>query len=493
MRITKKTILFTLLFFISLVPRGIELLSSSNYFGSEQGMEYLITKEIFVDYKIVLVAPQGSFGDILKPAGFNYLLGIPFVIASGNPFGGRIFMFAISMLTIMVAIVLTRRMFGYTTSFFICFFLAISSNLSHLAGRIYTPAFIPILIILLLFAIFKAIKGDSRFIFFSAFTIGLTSHFEMATAGKLGVMFFIVLIYLAITNRISTRHVLMSFLVFLIPLMPMIVYDLSHNFQNINGILKMFSAGIDHTAEFSSSKFMIIIMNRIDVFRWNFISTFSPHFIIWTIILTWIIVGSYIYINKTKKYSPQKIVAISLFILPIASFFLLIFYPGNIVQWWLLELVIGYCFLLGIIFGVFWRKKYARSLIILTLIILFASFFNRTYTLYTREFTYPLSLDLYVREIGPIRFIFEDAQGRPIDLKIFSRNSKSNYEYLLWWYRKKNYPQSVFGKDEKITYSLVEQESINSLAYKKYVNNNNKILLNTKLFGGFIVQKWENK
>lgn len=488
---TKKTIIYILLFIISLLPRSMELFSDNNYFGFEQGLQYLITKEIFVDHKITMASFQGGFGDILKPAGFNYLLGIPFILASGNPFVGRIFMFAISSLTILLAIILTNRMFKPITAFFICLLLTISSNMYHLAGRMDTPAFIPILIVLLIFLVSKILSGNKKILPLAAFVIGLTAHFEMATSGKLIPLFMVLLVYLSIKKTISYRYFFISVIFLIIPLLPLLIFDLSHNFQNIHGVLKLFEASGRHVRQDFALLSLNVIANRLDVFRWNFLSTFSPHFLIWPLILLWILAGSFIYLRKKISDLSEKKLVFILVTIPFVYFIMLIFYPANIVQWWLFELGVFYCFLVGIIFGYFWNKKYFRFLIILTLIILFSAFIHRIVILYQNEFVFYSSVDKYIHESEPIRYIFDDAKKNTFSIKIFSSHPSANYDYLIWWYETNKYDFMSDTKYGNIIYMLFERDYLLSLGDEKL----SKILevgtvMNTKVFkSGFIIKK----
>ena len=485
---TKLFLLFSLICLIALIPRSIELFSRSNYFGSEQGVEYLVTKKILIDHEIILTAHQGGLGGFLKPAGFNYLLATAFAVTSGNPFGGRVLMFLISMITVIISFIVGANLFSLRTAFFISFLLAISPNLSHYAGRISPPFIIPLLTVLLILFFYKTLQGNKRFILPIAFTIGLTSHFEMATTGKLWAIFLVILFFLVIKKKIPFTFLFGSFLFFVLPLLPIFIFDLQNNYFNIKGILKLLSAGGNHAISSSMPVLINTLSNRLSVFNWNFQSTFSPHFLIWPVMLVGVYMGVFVYLKENRKGSPEKYLVLFLSLIPVIEFIMLIFYPENIVQWWLIELTIAYCFLLGILLNFFWRKNYLRIFIVVMLCILFGSFALRTNALYKREFFYPLSVDSYVHESEPINYIFQDAKSQSFNIFVKSLNPQSNYEYLIWWYgtRAKRFPSR---EKADVLYVLVEPDYIKN--HKEFnMDSKDSILLDTKIFwSGFVVQK----
>lgn len=474
--------IFLLILLIALVPRIIELFSTSNYFGSEQAENYLLTKKIVVDHQIILTARQGGFGGFLKPAGFNYFLIMPFIIASGNPFGGRVFMFFISVLTVVVAFILSNRMFNLTTAFFVSFLLAISPNLSNFAGRIWPPFVIPIFSVIVLFSLYKGLEGNKKFVLLMAFIIGLTSHFEMATTGKLSLLFFIGLFFFLMRKKISYLLFFFSIALFVIPLSPLFISDWIYGTQNLIGIIKLMGHGTNH---------VIDIGNRLEVFSWNLLSTFSPHILIWPGILLTMNVGTLIYLKTHKNNSAQKYLVLSLWLIPIIYFIILLFYPENIFGWWLIELTVFYCFLLGIVLGFFWEKFYYRLLVILILAVLFISFVRKTYNLYKNDFAFPKTIDMYVKESSPIKYIFEDAGKKPFTIVVYSSNPPENYDYLIWWYQTNIYKYSQNKQKSKLSYALFERDYYRFLGDKKvnllFGKSN---VLSTKIFpSGFIVKK----
>ena len=489
MRLNKKiSLLLIIIAIITIIPRGLEIFSSSNYFGSEQGVEYLATKSIVIDHKIILTAHQGGFGGFFKPAGFNYLIAIPFILAKGDPFGGRIFMFAISVLTVLFAFIFTKHMFNAKTAISVVFFLAISSNLSHYAGRISPPFVIPILTVFFIYSIFKICKKNHKFILLTAFILGLMMNFEIATSVVLFIEFFIILCIFCLKKIIPYRYLFFCIVILVFFISPLLIYDVNHNSHNLNGIAKMLGSALNH-AQNIFLNWSQIITNRFSVFSWNYFSSITPQKLISVPIFFLMYLGAFFYIKDKKIFIEHRLLMLFIIISPILTFIMLLFYPGDIMQWWIIQLSIFYCYLIGIIVTYFWYRRIIFKILIFFFIsTLFLAFISRTYTLYKQDFLFPPSA--YIIENEPINYIYKDAKGKPFSILIYASRALQNYEYLLWWYGTK-YQNAPVKKSKKGTlYELIE----NSQDIQKKLDlleslDNGTMVETKKLKYGFIVRK----
>lgn len=480
-----KIILITI-FILAIIPRGIELFGTSHYFGNEQGIEYLVTKSIAVDHKSVLTAHQGGLGGFSKPAGFNYLLLIPYIFTNGHPFGGRVFMFAISVLTVFLAFFTTKKIFNAKTALFITFFISISSALSHYAGRISPPFIIPILTVCLVYTIFKIFKGQYKYFIIATCIAGLMVNFETATSAVIALEIFILLVIYIVKRKTSYWYFIFYFLILVGFLSPLFINDLIFNSENFKGIIKLFSVVGQNNQSLHMSNIQEIINNRFSVFSWNFYSTFTPRNLVSIPLLLFMFLGSIFYIKDKKNLFEHRLLVIFLTISPLFTFIFLLFYPDNIVQWWIIQLSIFYCYLAGIIAAYSWKKKKFRILTFLLILILLLAFTSRTYSLFKREFAY--SRNLYITESEPIEYIYKDAKGMPFSILVYAPNPLENYEYLIWWYGNNKYHYFPTN-NKKVTslYIIVEDPTPHNL--KKIKSLNKGVIVDSKNIGGFLVQK----
>ena len=468
---------------IAVFPRVIEVFNPYNYFfDPEQGVEYMVTKSIVIDHKVVLTAWQGGLGTFSKGPGFNYLLAIPFILAQGDPFGGRIFMLIISILTVPLAFIFANRMLGLRTATIISFLLAISPNLKDYAGGISPPFVIPLLTVFFIYFLFEALHGNKKFIPFLVFVVGLMTHFEMAAAEVLLVLLILTGFICLIKKTIPYRYYLLSIAAFALSIFPLIIFDLTHNFYNVKGILNMFNAGSTQTSNYMSSGIGNLFANRISVFGWNFVSTFSPNLIIWVIVLAVMLTGIFQIIKDKKLMQEKKTFVLYLALIPVFSFLSLMIYPGNTInQWWIVYLTVIYCFLLGTVLNYLWGKNKLRLLIIFVLSILSIAFFNRTLFIYRTQYVYAPAT--YIKEDQAIKFIFKEAKGNQFGIVVLSSRPQQNYDYLIWWNGEK-YSYQPYRTPKKTYYVIIEPNLI-------YETNSTpgKLIMTTRLSDGFTIEK----
>lgn len=494
----KYWILLILLATIATIPRALEVFNPYNYFFEpDQGHEYLATKSIVVDHQIVLVAPQGGnpeggLGGFFKGPGFNYLLAIPFILTNGDPFGARIFMLTISVLTVIIGFILTNQILGLRTASLISFLLAVSPNLKDYAGSAWPPFVIPILMVLFIYCLYKVSHGQFRFILLLAFIIGLMMHFEMATAGVLMLLFFLSLLICLLTRTLPYRYCILSLLLIAITISPLIIYDIQHDFYNAKGIMNLIAQTKSPIDAHSTFSFFDLIKSRFNVLGWNFISTFSPNLIIWLSILAIMLVGLIMIFKDRKIIHKKKLFIFSLGFVPFFTFIVIMLYPGQIVpQWWLISLVVIYCFLLGIILDYFWTTTKLKPLTIVLLIVLTLAFLNRAIFKFRTQFVY--SPHTYIKETEPINYIFKDAEGKPFGILMLARRPLEidNYNYLIWWIGHTKYNYQPYREKKGLYYIIIEPNASIALNDKESLNKlrSGKLIKTKMMSNGFVVEK----
>ncbi len=479
----KYWILLIVVTIIAIFPRALEVFNPYNYFfNPEQGIEYLVTKSIVVDHQVVLTAHQGGFGDFFKGPGFNYLLTIPFILTSGDPFGGRLMMLVISVLTVPFAFIFSNRMFGLKTASLISFLLAVSPNLKDYAGGISPPFVMPLLTVLFIYFLFMAFHGHKKYIPLLIFIVGLMTHFEMAAAGILLTLLILTGLVCLAKKTIPYRYYLLSIGSFALAVLPLIVFDIKNDFYNVNGVVKMIDTGKTQASNSLLSDLGNLISNRIDVFAWNFISTFSPNLTIWLLVLIIFLFGVFLFARNRKVPRKEKIFVSYLGLIPVFSFLFLIIYPGNVInQWWIIYLTIIYCFLLGIVLNYLWKYSKIRLLIVFTLFVLSLAFLNRTIFIYKTQFIYPP--DTYIKEDSAIKYIFRNSKVKPFGIVVLSARAQENYDYLIWWNGRK-YNYQPYRIPKKTYYTIIEPNITYSSDKTPGV-----LIESKKMQNGFIIEK----
>jgi len=273
----KKTILFfCLILILGIIPRIITAFSNLP-FTDEAGYSLLVSKKIVFDHIFPLVGFNLNYEwHITKGPGWFYTLAIPIILGNGNPIFAKIFTVFADLVGITFTFYLLKKAFDLKTATLVSFFLSVSPWFIDQVGYIWPPFFAPIFIILFLLFTMKFIQGKKNYSLLIALMLGFIGQYEIA------IMIFllgqiIILLPLAFKKKlIDLKRLLYSFLVFVITMLPIIIYDLTHNFYSLRGFVILFSELSKGHGQSILSK----LPQRVDTFTWGFRSTFSPNIIL---------------------------------------------------------------------------------------------------------------------------------------------------------------------------------------------------------------------
>jgi hypothetical protein len=279
------------------------------------------------------------------------------------------------------------------------------------------------------------LQKKEKYLPLAIFTVGLMAHFEIATAATLLASLVLLVPILFIYRLTSLRTIIVSIAAFILAQFPLIVFDLRNNFLNTRGIINL----ILKPAVVESS-LIDRFDSRIDVFGNNFIATFPVGEFLLPVLLLVILVGVLLFIRDDKNSFAEKSFVIYLVITPALLFLFFLKYSSLMWGWWILELNIYYCFLLGIVLVYLWRKTSLRLFIGGVLLIFIISYIYQTFNFYMNDFDDFGGTHKIKGKLQVIDYIYNDAEGKPFSLFIFTPPVYTYaYDYLIWWYGKNKY------------------------------------------------------
>jgi len=490
--IKKKNFAFFLLAIVILgsIPRSIEVISGNFLFGYDQGVFFQAVKEIVVNHKLTLIGTQVGGGGFFQGPGWYYLLSIPFYLWRGNPYGGMVLMLMIGILTIVLSVVFGRKIFDIKTALTIGFLVAVSPAIIAQSRFIWPPFIISLLSVFFIFFLYKVLQGLSKFFPLLTFIVGLMFHFETATGATLLFQLLIISPLFFIKKMVSLRFYILGLLSFLSTQIGLFMFDLRHDFINTKGIMKLF---ISNNGDDSAISRVDLIVGHISVFKSNFLSSFQMADSIWPLLFIVLVFGLASYFRDKKIKKVQKWLVLYLATSPLTLFIIFIFYLSGIWEWWILELIIFYCFLFGIILTYLFKSKLMRFFVMAIYIIFFFSFIDKTIFFYKNDFNDFGGTHKIRGKIEAIDYIYKDAKGKKFGLLVFTPPVYTYaYNYLLWWHggQKYNY---ISQEDKKgVFYLLIEPDSGKPWSYKGWLETVIKtgtILETKELPSGFIIQK----
>src|SRR3990167_1835456 len=303
-------LIFIFLIALGILSRAVEVVNGNYIWGFDHGREYLMVKDIVDSHNLRLIGTAlgaGSAGiqGIFHGPGYYYFLAIPYIIFHGDPYGGVILMFIFGVGALIVGFLLGKKMFGNTGALLLTTLLALSPPLIAQARAIWSPfpsTFFVMLSLLFTYLInVPKIKKQNILVFLSAFFAGFVYNFEFAIALPLtlGLIVYCILIF----GRKKIMRYVYLLLGFLAAYLPMIFFEIRHNFMALNGLYSYFTS--PHKP--NSLNYLQNLADHFGAFSYNLIDTFPRQTLISPVVL-YIILAVFlvIIIKKEKKQDTRK-------------------------------------------------------------------------------------------------------------------------------------------------------------------------------------------
>lgn len=469
---------FVFILIIAVIPRFIMLFTRRIVsFESEQGMDLLVAKDILVKDVFPLVTSNHALLWHMLPRipGWYYLLNIPFVLGNGDPFWVKAMTGLVSVITIVFVFFVAKSAFNLKTAIATSILLSISPWLIEQTGQYWPPYIIILPVAVYFFATIKFLEKKQNYAILMALSIGVMVQFEIITA-FLCLIQTLLIMPLAIKYKyINIRTLVLFVLMLFLTLLPNILYDLTHKFYYLGG----FSQLTDGFAKGSASNIVNIFWQRIDAYTWNFRSAFSPNIIKSFFLFAVMYLGVYMFIKDKKVAYSKKLFVVYLALTPFISFFISFFYPSTIHAWYLLDLTILYCFLLGIILGYFLERPNLKILSVAILLSLTVISSIKTSEIFRNEFFLSFGVSRIAQAL-PVEYVFKDANGQQFNYILLDKTlHRYDFDYLFWWYGAKKYSYQPSTSEQKLTYYILDKTDAN----KETLPDNLKgKIINTKNF-----------
>jgi len=406
------------------------MLGSLHPFIGDQGWFYVSARDL-INGQIPLVGITASYTWLSQGALWTYMLAPFLYIFNFDPVGGAYLSAILGVLSVLIIYILAKEMFKSEEMALISAALLAVSPLSIAFFRMpYHTSPIPLAILIFIYAIYKFSSGKYYYLVLASFMLGILYNLALVTM-VFWVLTFIILIKVRYFNF---KLYLASFFAFLVPMIPMILYDFRQfsGFYQLTALPRLIKVGLFDSGGFNPRVYLnvfesLLVYNQLLIFTLNKVISFgilifSLLFLIWQstkrrksdfsdadfILGLWVfipIIG--IFINKTPSAA-----------------YLPMFYPGII-------LLIAYVFV-----KIIQRNIKLRPIIYaLFLLIFLTNFYSVISTLYSTKTTRVVTISDNKRVA---REIVERSQGKPYNLVSVGpgsefENNLKNFEYLTWW------------------------------------------------------------
>ncbi len=481
-----------LLIALGILMRATEVINKNYVFGFDHGREYLMVRDIVENKDLRLIGTQlgaGSAGiqGIFHGPGYYYFLAIPYILFSGDPYGGVVLMFVFGLGAIFLSFLIGKKSFGTIGGIILATFIALSPPIIAQSRFFWSP-FPSTFFALIAFYFVYQIRKNYKYAFFASFFSAFVYHFEFAIAVPLLIaLFFYSLVVLKINN---IKHYGVMFLGAIIAALPAIIFEVRHNFMAIRGAFSYVASPVrdSHAPSF--------LQNQIDhfgAFILNFSDTFPNRELFPPLFLFVLIsVPLFIYIAKEKDKSIRQFV-IYLLILTAITFVSFMPLRNAVYQYYLFHLVVVYSFFCTYILVKSFKKDKAIfaifSVVMLLYIITSVPKFIQTFKYDIDDYGGIAKIE---GKVDAIDYIFADAKGEKFGLLVFSPPVYTYpYDYIILW-RQNRYNYFPHQSKKGVFYLLIEKDPDKPWSYKGWLETvikSGRVIKEVTLPSGFIIQK----
>ncbi|MEK7533749.1 MAG: glycosyltransferase [Patescibacteria group bacterium] len=433
-------------------------------FIGDQGWFYLSARDMILTGNIPLVGITSSHVWLHQGPLWTYILSLMLSLFNFNPISGVYLTVFLGIITILVIYISCSDMFSKKVGIIAASFYAMSPLTIMHSRFAYHTSPIPLFTILFILFLYKWVSGKSIYFPLIIFTLAILYNLELATA-SLWFVLISILIYGFwkkkpwLKNTYKKNIILLSIVSFIIPMLPVIVYDINHRFPQTVGfavwiVYKVFKFVI-HFGQLSvlnnnGSLLLSFFYNNIQ--RLLFLPDGRVAVLLFITSLSYFFYSLY-QMHKNKKYNIGHIIIANIFIISGIGLFinqtpseayLPMFFPLVIIIQALL------------MFNVLNKKHFSYAGILLFILIAFIN----SYSIINNGYS-------YIRKEKNITFT--DRLNASHEIISYSKGNKynligkgwlsefdsytMNYQYLTWWMgnapAKENSEIKIFVTEEK--------------------------------------------
>lgn len=207
------------------------------FFGMDQEYEAFIVKNIVSLRHFPLIGVNASDTGLYLGPAFIYFAAIPFALFGGNPIGWGITASLLGVFTTYLIYWVGRRIFSTRVGLIASFFYASSFMVSYYDRNFWNPTPIAFLSVVVGYLLIKLSHNIGRYLplLALAFGIGIQSHLSFFVFTP-----FILYVLWRESKHIPRKILLASLGLFLLLQLPLILFDVRHNFTNSRALVQLF-------------------------------------------------------------------------------------------------------------------------------------------------------------------------------------------------------------------------------------------------------------
>lgn len=231
--VNKRRVFLGLIFFTAVLIRFYKLDTLMMFIG-DFGWFYMSAKDMIFTGNIPLVGITSSHTWLHQGPLWTYMLAFILFLFKFNPISGGYFAAFLGMVTTWWMYIYGTEMFGRRVGLF-SFVLFAFSPLVIIHSRMpYHTAPIPLFTLFFVYSVYRWLSGSNIFFPVALFLLAILYNFELATVPLVTLIFLPMLLKILKRNFFlrftHTKIVILSIVGFLIPMIPVLIYDIHNGF-----------------------------------------------------------------------------------------------------------------------------------------------------------------------------------------------------------------------------------------------------------------------
>jgi hypothetical protein len=477
-------------------------------FYYDQGRDALVIWKLWHEGKLFLIGPVTGLAGIFLGPFYYFLIAPLYLIGGGNPIIPSIFLSLLSVIALAVVYKMGVEMHSRTAGLIAATVGGFSYYMIYNSRWLSNPNPMFLISVIFLYFLWRIISGGkSLWWVMSAFVIGISLHFESASA------FFYIFIFLIFSvwrlvkfrkliNPIlfikelgrnvnsQKKWTLFMILAFLITLMPQIIFNFKHENILLNNFLRLFT----HDKAFSKPLTKFILETRIDYF-WS--AFMGKIFIGWNkhaVIFASLSLASLL--SGKKKYRKGMLILFSIFLItPMVGYILFQGNFGNIYDYYLIGYFMPFILLYSIGLAEFSKTFIGKISLILFLIYFFRVNLIPIRGMMKNPMDGPTDIK-FGSQLKAVSWVFENAVGRGVyNVDVYVPPViPYAYDYLFLWQGTVKCGESLCGNvgyQTPVLYTLYEQDPPNPHRLEAWLEKQKGIgvVEEEAHFGGITVER----
>lgn len=462
-----RTKLILILLFLFAFFLRFYLMPQNLFFGPEQGIDFLVIRDIAVNHKLTLIGSKTDVSGVFHGPIYYYLAVIPFIISQGNPLFISLFFIILNTISVFLMYHLGKIIGGLRFGIISAIIFTVSFQAIVYPRWLSNPPLsIPLVCLFFLF-FYRFLKGSKKDLVFAGIALGLLNQAEF-----LHIIFFssvAMAFFLAFFKNFRKENPIFIILCALIIVTltggTYILFDLKHDFLISRNLLSLAGGNTGYHISFTQT--ITDIWNSVTrVFMRTILPISSGGSLV--IFISGIILLVRKIISKEKKFIPLLI----WIVIPVM---LLIVFRHNILDHFFVSFIPLFVLLASLVVDTLWQKRQIFGLVLLVFIVIVNLFtWWKNIPANQNVFFQSTQPDLrYSDELATIDDVYKQADDRPFSFQSYTIPywTQQGWQYLFWFYGRQKYGYEPIDQNAKTLFVIIQDDPSNKPFQNNWLKN----------------------